>query len=172
MRHRWAIMARRGGGWWTEPQTHSIYNDEPQWYFWLFFMITFSCFYFTVISYSLTKIKNWNEILIGFVLWLIALRLALCVTNCPCCRSCLRQKFVSCPISWWWDVLTNVRNLDIDRLTILSRNILYNNTLRAHALSKALEPCVQISSWLSLNLIYKYWYTRVPLLLLSVHLLT
>ena len=61
-------------------------------------------------------------------------------------------------------------NLDIDRLTILSRNILYNNTLRAHALSKALEPCVQISSWLSLNLIYKYWYTRVPLLLLSVHL--
>ena len=35
----------------------------------------------------------------------------------------------------------NVRNLDTDRLTILSRSFLQNNTLRAHTLSKALEPC-------------------------------
>ena len=32
-------------------------------------------------------------------------------------------------------------NLDIDRLTILSRSFLQNNTLRARTLSKALEPC-------------------------------
>ena len=43
----------------------------------------------------------------------------------------------------------NVRNLDTDRLTILSRSFLQNNTLRARTLSKALEPCAHSQPALS-----------------------